>query len=123
MRVLPTYPVEEPHYPLYRKPRGPQTGSVLCGEDKNILHYPQIEPSIIQLIVWSLNLLSYFGLLVHSHTLLSQATQKRMQPPKLSSHLHERQMAPQSPARATFFIYLPAGILPPPPPASRSLIN
>jgi len=124
MRVRPTYPIDEPHYPLYRKLSGLQRGSVPCGEDKNILHYPEIEPNIIQLIVQSLNLLSYFGLPVHSHTLLSQATQKRLQSSKLPSYLHERRMAPQSPASATFFIYLPAGIPPPPlPPAPLSLIN
>ena len=43
--------------------------------NKNIFHYPEIEPNIIQLIVWSLNLLSYFGLPVHSHTLLSGDTE------------------------------------------------
>jgi hypothetical protein len=43
--------------------------------NKNIFHYPEIEPTIIQLIVWSLNLLSYFGLPVHSHTLLSGDTE------------------------------------------------
>ena len=120
MRVLPTYSNEEPHYPLYRNLCGLQRGFVLCGEDKNIMHYPEIEPNIIQLIVWSLNLLSYFVLPVHWHTLMSQATQKRMQPPKLPSHLHERRMAPQSLASTTFFIYLTAGI-PPPPPARPSL--
>jgi len=37
MRVRPTYPIEEPYYPLHRKLCGPQRGSVLCGEEKNIL--------------------------------------------------------------------------------------
>jgi hypothetical protein len=49
-------------YQLYRKLCGPQWRFVLCGEEENILHFPEIEPRIVQPVVWLLNLLRGSGL-------------------------------------------------------------
>ena len=108
--------------PFYKKMCGLQRGLSCVQKTKNTLLFLKIESRIVQPIVWPLNLLSYSGLSVHSHTLLSvcvglQTTQKRPLPPKLLRHLHERRMAPQRQASATFFIYIPAGIPPPPGPS------
>ena len=117
MRVRPNYPIEKPHYSLYMKLCGPHRGSVLCGEDKNILHHPEIEHNIVQLTVCSLNLLSYFGLPVHSHTLLSQATQKGLQPPKMPRHLHDGEWLPRARLVPHFLFIFQLGF--PSPPAPR----
>ena len=113
--------MEEPHYPLYRKPCGPQRGSVLCGEDKNILHYPEIEPSIIQLIVWSLNLLSYFGLLLRTLTYITVTgdTEKDAASETVQSLAREANGSPE-PSSCHIF-YLSSSWDSPPSPARPSL--
>jgi hypothetical protein len=95
---------------------GPTGGSVLRREDENILHL-QYHPAN-SLVTKPTELFRPPCTLTYI-TVIGDT--ERAAVSETAPSLARRRMAPQSPARAAFFIYIPAGILPPPPPARPSL--